>query len=116
MDTTALGIALGLGVSLIYTLVRGLRHRSIDPFTTGLSFLAGFAIPPAADLIRAGMYGQITPLPNNWREYLSFAGVVAIGISCQYLIQVFRTTFSYEVRSTPEEIEPSSVKRRKKGR
>jgi hypothetical protein len=114
MDTTALGIVLGLGIGSIYTIVRGLRHRSIDPFTTGLSFLAGFAIPPAGALIKAGMYGQIDSLPTNWREYISFAGVVAIGISCQYLIQVFRATFSTEVRSNPEENKSSGKKKQKR--
>jgi hypothetical protein len=58
-----------------------------------LMFLAGFAIPGGAHLIRAALSGNPNTLPSNWREYVAVAGIAAIGLSLQQIVKSFRSVW-----------------------
>lgn len=99
MDATALGIILGLAVCGFYCGIRVWRRASLD---IGLMFVvtgAGFAIPTGAGLIWAALSGNLGLLPQTWRIYNAAAGVVIIGLSLKYLIDVLRGLFP--PRATP---------------
>ena len=101
MDTTAVGIVLGLGSSAAYIALRVWRGRKFSPGGVFVVSAAGFSIPAGAQLIIAGLSGNPEALPNNWREYVAAAGVVAIGLSLQYLVNVFRSVLRKPVAGTP---------------
>lgn len=96
MDATAFGILLGLGACSLYSLIRIVRQKSFDIRdigTTMLCFLAGFTLPAGATLISAGVRGTPSSLPSSWREYVAVAGVAAIGLAIQYLIEACRAVW-----------------------
>jgi ABC-type arginine transport system permease subunit len=94
LDSTTVGIALGLLGATAYTVVRSWRHKSFDLAATVTVFLAAFALPTATVLIRAAFLGRQQALPSNWREHVAIAGIVAIGLGLHYLITTFRAAFS----------------------
>ena len=102
LDTTTIGIVAGLVVAAGYSLVRAFRQKSFDIGATMLMFLGGFAIPGGAHLISAGLSGNASTLPTNWREYVAVAGIAAIGLSLHHIVRSFR-------RAWPKQIAPSSA-------
>lgn len=105
-DSTAVGIGAGLLCAIVYALLRAWRQKSFDLPTTVTVFLAAFALPPAALLIRAAFLGTHTALPSNWREHLAIAGIVAIGLALPYLISTFRAASAAVIKP---EITPATV-------
>lgn len=96
MDTTAIGILFGIAASALHTIVRAIRQRTFSVSTATLVFLASFALPGCADLIHAGIQGQATELPRSWREYVAVAGIVAIGLAVQFIVQSYREAWSHK--------------------
>lgn len=100
MDATATGIAVGLGSSVLYTLLRAVRQSSFDIGTVLLTFLAGFSIPGGAQLIHAAIVGDAQALPQSWREYVAVAGIAAIGLSLHYLVQSLRNVWARQATAS----------------
>jgi hypothetical protein len=69
------------------------RQKSFDIQAALLIFLAGFTLPGGAQLITAAFTGKPDTLPSSWREYVAVAGIAAIGLSGQYIIQSFRNVW-----------------------
>ncbi len=90
MDATSFGVLLGVLVTALCALVRAWRRRSFDIGSTVLTFLAVFGILAGVELIRATFLGDRSALPTSWREYVTVAGVTAIGLSLQYLVKAVR--------------------------
>ena len=90
MDLTALGISAGLAACLGYAVAKHLRHGMIDVLSSVLCFLSGFSVPAGGALIIAAIRGDATKLPASWREYVTVAGIVIIGLAAQHLLRVFR--------------------------
>lgn len=90
MDATAIGIGLGLLASVGYVLLRAYAKLSFDLGQTVLVFLSGFALPGGIGLIIAGFVGKAAELPSSWREHVSVAGIVAIGLAVHYVVNEFR--------------------------
>lgn len=101
MDATALGIVLGLTICCIYCGIRLWRRRPLDVGEIFVVSVAGFAIPTGAGLIWAALSGNPGELPQTWRVYNAAAGVVTIGLSLQYLINVVRGLFAAPARPAP---------------
>jgi hypothetical protein len=108
MDTTALGIGLGLLACTAYTLVRAVRQRTFDLGATLLSFLAGFSVPGGTALIIAAFRGDPATLPSSWREYVAAAGVAAILLGLHYLAQAFRLVWPPRASIQPLEDSPTT--------
>lgn len=106
MDITAIGIFLGLTACVSYALLRALRQRTFEVSATILAFLAGFAVPGGMSLIAAGVQGEPAALPTSWREYVAVAGIVAIGLAVQFLVQSFRAVWA---RKAAPDTSPSEV-------
>lgn len=94
MDTTAIGIILGLACCALYVGLKLWRHKKFSPGGVFVVSAAGFSVPAGAQLIKAALAGDASALPSNWREYVTAAGVVVIGLSLQYLINVFRSVLT----------------------
>lgn len=90
MDSTAIGIGLGLLCAVGYVLLRAYAKLPFDLGQTVLVFLSVFALPGGAGLINAGIVGNAAELPSSWREHVSVAGIVAIGLALHYVITSFR--------------------------
>lgn len=90
MDSTAIGIGLGLLASIGYALLRAYARLPFDLGQTILVFLSCFALPGGIGLINAGFVGKATELPSSWREHVSVAGIVAIGLAVHYVVTAFR--------------------------
>lgn len=91
VDTTGVGIALGLVASFAYAVIRALRQRTFDLGITVLVFLAAFTLPGGTLLIAAGLSGNSNALPLSWREHVAVAGIVVIALTAHFL---FRSTHS----------------------
>jgi hypothetical protein len=101
IDTTAIGIVTGLVVTGAYSLIRALRQKSFDIGAMLLMFLAGFAIPGGAHLIIAALSGNPNILPNTWREYVTVAGIAAIGLSLHQIVKSFRSVWPKRATISP---------------
>lgn len=91
MDSTAIGIGLGLLASVGYVLLRAYAKLPFDLGQTVLVFLSCFAVPGGIGLISAGFVGKAAELPSSWREHVSVAGIVAIGLAVHYVVNAFRS-------------------------
>lgn len=100
MDSTAIGIGLGLFVSLAYVLLRAYAKHPFDIGQTVLVFLSAFALPGGIGLINAGFVGKAAELPSSWREHVSVAGIVAIGLAVHYVVTAFRNSWLTRERAT----------------
>ena len=87
MDSTAIGIAVGLICTVIYASTLLYFKKTFDLQHTILIFLAGFSIPGGVGLIIAGYYGSANDLPSNWREHVVVAGIATIGLAAQYVVK-----------------------------
>ena len=94
MDLTAIGIGLGLVASTAYALLRAWAKLPFELGHTVLVFLASFSLPGGIALINAGIMGKPTDLPSSWREHVSVAGIVAIGLAVHYIVNAFRTCWA----------------------
>jgi MFS family permease len=90
MDATTIGIALGITGSTLYALTRAYARRSFELNHTVLIFLAAFSVPGGVALIAAGFIGNAGSLPSSWREHVTVAGIVAIGLAVHYIFTAFR--------------------------
>lgn len=100
MDATAIGIALGLLMSLAYALLRVWAKLPFELGQTVLVFLSAFSVPGGIALINAGFVGKATELPPSWREYVSVAGIVAIGLALHYVVTAFRNSWLTRAKVT----------------
>ena len=98
MDATAIGIAFGLFMSLAYAFLRVWAKLPFDLGQTVLVFLSAFSVPGGIALINAGFVGKATELPSSWREYVSVAGIVAIGLALHYVVTAFRNSWLTRVK------------------
>ncbi|WP_062626588.1 hypothetical protein [Ferriphaselus amnicola] len=90
MDATTIGIALGIILSALYATVRAYSKQSFELNHTVLIFLATFSVPGGIALIAAGFIGDASSLPSSWREHVTVAGIVAIGLAVHYVFTAFR--------------------------
>lgn len=90
MDATTIGIALGTIISALYAAIRAYARQSFELNHTVLIFLATFSVPGGVALIAAGFIGDASSLPSSWREHVTVAGIVAIGLAVHYIFTVFR--------------------------
>jgi len=102
MDTTAIGIGLGLVGATLFGLFVAFKLHTFDMQNTVLVFLALFAVPGGVDLLRFAIKGQESDLPNNWREYLAVAAVVGIGLSADFLVRRFRSILARTIAATEQ--------------
>jgi drug/metabolite transporter (DMT)-like permease len=89
-DVTGVGIALGLAGAAIYSVIAARRHKRFKTSATVTVFLGVFALPVGVVLINAALQGDSTQLPSSWREYVTIAGVVGIGIAAEGTWRAFR--------------------------
>lgn len=90
MDATTVGIALGIVLSASYAGIRAYAKQSFELNHTVLVFLAAFSVPGGVALIAAGFIGNANNLPSSWREHVTVAGIVAIGLAVHYVFTAFR--------------------------
>jgi hypothetical protein len=50
-------------------------------------------------------------LPSNWREYVTVAGIAAIGLSAQYLVQSFRNVWPKSAAVSAESVQSNEDSR-----
>lgn len=93
MDATSVGIALGLVFSSAYALLRMWAKLGFELGQTVLIFLAAFSVPGGVALIGAGLIGNPAELPSSWREYVSVAGIVAIGLAVHHVAIAFSASW-----------------------
>lgn len=110
MDSTAIGIGLGLIASIAYILLRIYAKLPFDLGQTVLVFLSCFAVPGGISLINAGFLGKAAELPSSWREHVSVAGIVAIGLAAHYVITAFRNCWLTRRKITTGSAESSDAK------
>ena len=91
MDTTTLGIGLGILVAGSYAIIGAYSKRTFELNLTVLIFLAAFSVPGGIALIIAGFTGDANDLPSSWREHVVVAGIVAIGLALHYTFGVFKS-------------------------
>jgi len=103
IDTTALGITLGIVVSFIFGLLEFRHRQQIDIGNVTLVFLAIFAILAGIELIVAALQGDPNNLPSAWREYLAVAGMVGIGLSLNFVVQTAKKVMNPTQAPPPEE-------------
>jgi hypothetical protein len=94
MDITAIGIALGLLISGGYAALRVWAKLPFELGHTVLVFLSAFSVPGGVSLIQAGILGKAAELPSSWREHVSVAGIVAIGLAIHYIASAFRASWA----------------------
>jgi hypothetical protein len=90
MDATTVGIALGIILSASYAAIRAYARQPFELNHTVLIFLAAFSVPGGIALISAGFVGNANNLPSSWREHVTVAGIVAIGLVVHYVFTTFR--------------------------
>jgi hypothetical protein len=103
----------------------GTRHARHDTTTRGrrpfevaatvLCFLSGFAIPGGIYLIIAGISGKQADLPSNWREHISVAGIVVIGLSVQYVFGRMKDSLAHLAGHAPEGTSPPDSRTDREG-
>ena len=99
MDTTAIGIGLGISAAIAYVLCRAVRQRTFDLQHMILVFLGAFSIPGGVQLVAAAYIGNQINLPSSWREHVAVAGITVVGIAAQYLFGAFHN--SWPRQATP---------------
>jgi hypothetical protein len=100
MDATTIGIALGIALAGGYALLRAWGKQSFELSHTVLIFLAAFTVPGGIALIAAGFVGDAKSLPSSWREHVTVAGIVAIGLAVHYVATTFRDCIAAVSEST----------------
>jgi hypothetical protein len=115
VDATAIGIAIGISATLCYALARGFRQgfSPLDLVKPVLIFLPGFSLPGSALLIAAALSGNQAKLPSSWREHIAVAGIVAISLSAQFLIQSFRDAWSMSAPTVIEQTDQESQEKQR---
>ncbi len=107
MDTTAVGIAVGLVGAVLYVAIRALRSRSFELVPTVLVFLASFSIPGGTVLIRAALSGNLQHLPSSWREHVAVAGIVVMGLAMQFVLRSFQRAWREIATEAAKEVDPA---------
>ena len=103
MDTTAIGITIGLTIAFIYASFRGIRERNFNLQQTILVFLAAFSIPGGIQLISAALLDNQNILPTSWREYVAVAGITVVGLAFHYLVEAFRISWHRQYKSSSKD-------------
>jgi hypothetical protein len=103
MDATTIGIALGIIMSVLYAAVRAYSKQSFELNHTVLIFLATFSVPGGIALIAAGFVGDAGSLPSSWREHVTVAGIVAIGLAVHYVFTTFRDCWLLQAKSDEQQ-------------
>lgn len=93
MDTTSIGIGLGLVFCASHSILVAFRQRTFNLGNTALIFLAGFSIPGGIALISAAISGNSSDLPSSWREYVAVAGIAAIGLATHHICAAFKDSW-----------------------
>ena len=106
MDATTVGIALGIVLSASYAGIRAYVRQPFELNHTILVFLAAFSVPGGVGLIAAGFVGNANNLPSSWREHVTVAGIVAIGLAIHYVFTAFHDCWLSRPQS---EEQPSSA-------
>lgn len=112
MDATTIGIAIGVLCSGLYALIRVIGKQTFELNHTVLIFLAAFSVPGGVALIGAGFSGNANSLPSSWREHVTVAGIVAIGLAMHYIFTAFRDCLLLKRRAQNE---PRGVTEQEKG-
>nr|VFK39759.1 MAG: hypothetical protein BECKTC1821E_GA0114239_100540 [Candidatus Kentron sp. TC] len=87
-DSIALGIALGVVGSLAFWLLEFFHRRhEHDVRKIATVFLSAFGIVAGIDSIIVAFQGNPGNLPSAWRQYLAFAGVIAVYLSLNFIVQ-----------------------------
>lgn len=102
MDTTAIGIAIGIVGVAIFATILAIRQRTFNVANSVLVFLAFFAVSVGADLLRAAFLGNEKNLPKSWREYIAVAAVVGIGLSLNFLVRTLRSAWTRPLAATED--------------
>lgn len=98
MDTTTIGIALGVSLSVFYAGFRAINKQPFDLNHTVLVFLSAFSVPGGVAIIAAGFVGSAANLPSSWREHVTVAGIVAIGLAVRYVCSAFQEIWQMRTR------------------
>jgi len=98
MDTTTIGIALGVSLSVLYAAFRAISKQPFDLNHTVLVFLSAFSVPGGVAIIAAGFVGSADNLPTSWREHVTVAGIVAIGLAVRYVCSAFHEIWQLKIR------------------
>ena len=93
-DITGIGIIAGIAGSSIYASIELIRHKDLEVINSAVVCLTIFAMVAGGNLISVAMDGNPQDLPTSWREYITVAGVVGIGLSIQQIINVIKKLFS----------------------
>lgn len=112
MDSTAIGIGIGLLASFGYVLLRAYAKLPFDLGQTVLVFLSCFALPGGIGLINAGFVGNAAELPSSWREHVSVAGIVAIGLAVHYVVNAFRNCWLTRQKEATASVRSSEAQAR----
>jgi hypothetical protein len=106
MDITAIGIAIGLAAAVAYASLRAWAKLPFELGHTVLVFLSSFSVPGGIALISAGIMGKPAELPSSWREHVSVAGIVAIGLAVHYVVNAFRTCWATRQKAVTSRGQP----------
>jgi chromate transport protein ChrA len=99
MDTTAIGICVGLLGVFCYASVKAMRQRSFDLNATILVFLALFSLPGGVHIITAALTGNYSDLPTSWREHVAVAGIAIIGLAIHFVFGIFRSAWPQQANT-----------------
>ncbi|MEH6555899.1 hypothetical protein [Pseudoalteromonas tetraodonis] len=93
-DITGIAIIAGIVGAAVYAAVELIRHRDLEVINSAVVCLTIIAMVAGGNLISVAMDGDPENLPTTWREYITVAGVVGIGLSMQQMINVIKKLFS----------------------
>ncbi|ELV8725705.1 hypothetical protein KW460_10095 [Vibrio fluvialis] len=110
VDITGIGIIAGIAGAGIYALIELIRHKDLEVINSAVVCLTIFAMVAGGNLIAVAMAGDPQDLPTTWREYITVAGVVGIGLSIQQIINVIKKLFSPKVGAAKPAIDSSANK------
>ncbi|MEZ8696692.1 hypothetical protein [Vibrio lentus] len=89
-DGTAFGILVSVCFSIAFACLEFYKRGDFKVNNVALVFLAVYAISSGCELIFAALHGDPNNLPSSWREYISVAGMVGIGLSLNYVINAVK--------------------------
>lgn len=109
-DITGIGIIAGIAGAAIYAVIELFRYKDLEVINSAVVCLTIFAMIAGGNLISVAMNGDIENLPTTWREYITVAGVVGIGLSIQQIINVIKKLFAPKASAAKPVSEPAANK------